>query len=328
MGNNIYFFIVMNLFFVATKAPNPRSVNIALETSLLFQPGEENFSFINKIRSFIDQIQQAITPVKAFLRTEKDKPKIFSKFIEKITRNIIKYDDEDLEEIVRLLANEAENVLNAIEVFNENTKRAIVALLKEYSRADANQIRKNLQNALNGNEIIITKLADKFNSYYDNNDKAELDKLIDKSDKFAKKEYISEYTKTDIHNMVKDFINILKDKYDTLNETAKVKINRDFGNILQYVDLSKILLNDNKRNAESKDKLSKHHVNMTKKGNLTNTKEIIVNKDIEIFVKSINNEKNGTERSKKNSKGNDLRIDPLGDHSVDLSMVLDELNKS
>ncbi|CAH2218429.1 jg17268 [Pararge aegeria aegeria] len=277
---------------------NPRSVNVALETSLLFQPGEQNnIAFLNKIRNFIDQIEKAITPVKAFLRSAVDKKNIFSKFLEKITHILLKYEDQDLEETAIILTNEVEKKLNDEEIFSENTKNAIMKILKEYCKVDAKLIRNNLNNALKGNEIIVTLLADKINSHFDENDYVKLEDLLHKTAKNVK----SDNAKADkakmgeIKKIVKEFLNILKDKFDSLDESIKNQTNKDIGNMLQFFDVSKIYINEDYKKHNSKKKAFKKYPK-SNDFNENKTENIIVNKDVEIFVNSSKNAKNGTDK--------------------------------
>lgn len=160
--------------------------------------------------------------------------------------------------------------------------------------------------------------------------------ILKKSDKFSNVKLKSIWEETrngEIKRVVKEFLNILYEKFKSLSDITKIQLNRDIGSILEYLDMSKIYINDAKKRLEYRRKLTENNYLTANTTKIDKNVILLPNENIDILVKSMNSTKNGLQKHDKENNNDtkdtdDFNINKIHNKTVDLSTVLDELSRS
>ncbi|XP_035457512.1 uncharacterized protein LOC118281134 [Spodoptera frugiperda] len=315
LRENMKIVILLSLFAYASTAvqePSPRSVNVALETSFLFEPKDinENLQFVKNVKNFLDKLYSMLAPqVKEYSSSQKpadlqqfradihpqtqlesrklffiDLYKEFCDFVSNITSNTLEQSLTVIKKEINQILDSNQEILKEI-IPDKNIKKI---LDESYDGAKSNvkYCHKN---------IAFKKFARKMERMYTQQELKKLQKCLRKLDNA-----IENNNKSDATRIVREFIQIgIIDKYSQLNVPGRDMFVREMKVLLDYIEV---------KNKEFKEKHS------IKKKNVKPTKEIVYAIDDVTNSSSIENnletrrsrgdkeKRVGVERSKKDKK--------------------------
>ncbi|KAF9416871.1 hypothetical protein HW555_005874 [Spodoptera exigua] len=240
--------ILLSLTAYAATAviePSPRSVNVALETSFLFEPKEmnDNIAFIKNIKDFLDKLYTMLAP----------QLKNYNRYRDLRASKQFRADDRRKLNFVDLFQEYCNHVANiTLSSFDQS---ASVIKKEVFKMVDLNKstlkhilpdknIKEIMTDLLNKTHGVKTyqrchkipamrRFSRKMDRIYTQRDMKKLHKYLKKFN-----EAIESTSKSDATKIVKEFIRFaIVDKYDELNETDKKffvkEVNILLGNITQ-----------------------------------------------------------------------------------------------
>ncbi|XP_061381931.1 uncharacterized protein LOC116778238 [Danaus plexippus] len=275
----MYFITIALLSVYGQSDARHQSVNLNLETSLLFEPGDENSTlFLEKIQNLLDQIKHAISAKPVFRNRDDD---VFTNFLNNFLNVLVKYDGKDLKMFIQKLNIVFKKMFNSNVIFSENSKSIIQDFLKEHAYKESDELKSYVRMTTdNKNDILLFALKE-FNKFYNKNDAHKMDDVITRLDKKIKK---------NMSKIIKQALNIMfVDKFKELDETMR----NEFKTILDT--FLKNFSKNGKSNLDVIDEILNIFVKQTNETNYDSEgtgKELeknIVLGDVEILVR---NEKN------------------------------------
>ncbi|PZC75448.1 hypothetical protein B5X24_HaOG206057 [Helicoverpa armigera] len=248
----------------ASVDPSPRSVNVALETSFLFEPKDanENISFIKNIKDFLDKLYKILAPQTKYqkkFRSETDvveqKPERkwgFFDWIKSAGEQFLNMTAPKIEAAASVVQTEvskvAEQGVNAIkDVLPEMPEMPsfhdVMPDMPSFKANDhgeskvfkpsGDNIKESIKIMLQDDNEALNEVAKKMNQYYTEEEVKKLHKLLRKFTKYLDAD-------VDTSKVIKEIFQVVfLDKYKSLNETAKANLVKDFEFLCDYMKASK-----------------------------------------------------------------------------------------
>lgn len=223
----------------ASVNPSPRSVNVALETSFLFEPKDinDNISFIKNIKVFLDKLYNILAPqardIQQF-RTEPARKFSFVDFIKNVGDSFMNFTDGKLQKTIRSLdvqvgkmANKSKSTIKDI-LPNKSIKEYLQESVKQWAQMDAELLRHKLNKLMNENNPLLQNFGKRMNDYYNEEDVKKLNKYLTKLSNMEPNMSPSKLIKDALH------FGILE-KYKNLNYTSRVNLVNDMKLLADFV---------------------------------------------------------------------------------------------
>ncbi|KAJ0184288.1 hypothetical protein K1T71_000711 [Dendrolimus kikuchii] len=286
---------------------NPRSVSLAVETSLVFEPNDvrKNTSILNNIKTFIDNLQRALTNDDYQLRAKEENANILTSFLYDLGKIVLNYDENLFnllkESFTKFHSNNLHKRFEFIGMFpNIKLRSFFKNTFKEWSVMKTDSLKKEIKKFMDDDgETAVVLFFKSLNRFFDEKDARKLYKILYKF-KHANEENIS-----DAFGNVITFMYL--DKYLNSNQAAIAEFQRECDKFALYIsEAYKSRVYDEELNSKPK-KVGKakeikntfpgsdrKDINVDLKDSLEKktkidgtkkkTNDIVVNKNIEVFV--------------------------------------------
>lgn len=228
--------------------PPPRSVNVALETSFLFEPKDvnENISFIQNIKVFLDKLYKILAPqaqeIQQFRASNNNKNErsiSFTDFIKKLGESFLNFNGLKAKDTVKVLKSEVSKIYNQTHsTINEvipdfGVKQYIKDTIKKWATEDVPTLKDKLKKIINDNNPLLTTFARRLNDYYTEDDIKKLNKLLKKLNHHLENDM-------DTSKIVRDAIDIgIHEKFKKLNTTSKISLMNDMKLLSDFISQTK-----------------------------------------------------------------------------------------
>ncbi|KAJ8706575.1 hypothetical protein PYW07_012653 [Mythimna separata] len=221
------------LVSASQKETPPRSVNVAVETSFLFDPKDldDNKSFVKNVKGFLDKLYNILEPPHTNQRSNraeiksqeiKDNPN-FIEVVKDIGSHFVNMPGTKIKEAVNTIHGEVSKITDnkkgqekIKEILpDEKLKEMLKASLSEWLKSNPEEMRRIINSTITEGSPLLTTFARRVNSYYNELDVKKLNKILKK---------FRRNIENDIDNtkVLKELLhNAIIKKYNSLNETAK-----------------------------------------------------------------------------------------------------------
>lgn len=196
------------LFTAPALSLQSRSVNLALETSFLFDPQDikENATFINKVQNVLDKLKTVLEPPSTVFRATNNgsqDPVVLNRFLAQIGSSLIKFDNNDFKKLTSdfrdAVFRHAIKNKEFHQLFEDERLRAFIKnTVTIWADTDPMVLKVEIAKNLIGVDTDATiKLITMLNKVFNATDEPKFKKLIKKFTKSIKhKDFTKFFTKT------------------------------------------------------------------------------------------------------------------------------------
>uniref|UniRef100_A0A2A4JAX1 Uncharacterized protein n=1 Tax=Heliothis virescens TaxID=7102 RepID=A0A2A4JAX1_HELVI len=229
----------------ASLDPSPRSVNVALETSFLFEPKDanENISFIKNIKDFLDKLYKILAPQakqqQKFRSETEPKPerKFFFDFIKDAGQALLNITSAKIEKAVSVIKSEltkgASDIEDILPAPRSNVARNDEDFNDLLSNTNGDDIKESLRTMMEDEDSALGGIAKKMNQYYTEDEVKKMHKLLRKFTKYLEADM-------DASKVVKEIFHVVfSDKFSSLNGTAQASLVKDFELLVEHMKSNK-----------------------------------------------------------------------------------------
>ncbi|KAJ8704905.1 hypothetical protein PYW08_012225 [Mythimna loreyi] len=223
---------LMALVSASQKETPPRSVNVAVETSFLFDPKDidDNKSFVKNVKGFLDKLYNILEPVpiQKHFRTEKKLQQDinstdFMEVVKNIGSHFVNMPGTKIKEAVNTIHGEVSKIADnkkgqekIKEILpDEKIKMMLKQSIDGWLKSNPEEMRQMINTTITEDSPLLTTFARRVNSYYNDADVKKLNKILKKFRRNIE-------NNIDNSKIIKELLhNAIFKKYNSLNESAK-----------------------------------------------------------------------------------------------------------
>lgn len=240
------------MFTASALSMGTRSVNLNLETSLLFDSDDRrHLPLLKSMRSILDTIYKSLSPGDPTLRstnenggdpspgatlraTDENGKDILTKFLKELGAVVLNYEDHDVRAIIEVLNEdinsyyEKKKAVDDPMVFNPKLRMYVKNKLKEWMSSNPFELKDKITSFVKN--INSYNILEDFNEAFSTDDELTLNMFLNDLKEYPKTRNVS-----NLSSLVKDIGKfVIFKRYDNLNEIPKTKlqnaVNNLFGN--------------------------------------------------------------------------------------------------
>ncbi|KAG6459865.1 hypothetical protein O3G_MSEX011662 [Manduca sexta] len=258
---------ILFTLFVPILTLDPKSVNLNLETSVLLEPNDAkgNTSILHNVRKFLDDLQNILNPTLEY-RAQNDGSK-FSDILDEIANILLNCSDEDIIHLSKELYKKVKDLkINDNDGFIvRNIKQNVKNTLRRWSENDPSEVKNCVRRYLqNEKGYFMDYLINKLNYFFTKDDIQDI------------KAKLNGVTKSNNYKELNDIVgNIVNDLFNYKTKESNL-VDKDVIVAGRLKEMS----------SESSGKNEPKGSNGSKSDFKEASKEIILNKNIEVFVRA------------------------------------------
>ncbi|CAG4938660.1 unnamed protein product [Parnassius apollo] len=226
--------------YVFALATNPRSVDVALETTFEFN-NKQDVEIIEKVRNFLSKIEAAVDKKFVLRGVSRDVKYEFRDFLEELITTLNSYNDSDFKEVFKLLYEEIRDQRYKRSKFNElfdneDLRYITFEVLNKINEAPVQLLRirmkkflKSLNSTRTDNQN--TNFINFFNFLYKNKSRKKFKKVLRKFKRYGERPAESDLNLKDIIRSTLNFL--IYDHFNNLDDSIRHDVKAWLGSIRQ-----------------------------------------------------------------------------------------------